>query len=103
MKKLLERLRADGERSKLLASVAGVVLVVIAAMLLPMAFRSERTGEADNRPFFAFPTGSARNGSGSTAGFTPTTADGPSSTTSIAASSTDTTATTDPATKEQRQ
>ena len=45
MKKLLERLRADGERSKLLASVAGVVLVVIAAMLLPMAFRSERTGE----------------------------------------------------------
>ena len=47
MKKLLERLRADGERSKLLFSVIGVVLAVIAAMLLPLAFRSEGAGAPD--------------------------------------------------------
>lgn len=47
MKKLLERLRADGERSKLLFSVVGVVLAVIAAMLLPLAFRSEGAGAPD--------------------------------------------------------
>ena len=47
MKKLLERLRADGERSKLLFSVVGVVLAGIAAMLLPLAFRSEGAGAPD--------------------------------------------------------
>ena len=47
MKKLLERLRADGERSKLLFSAIGVVLAVIAAMLLPLAFRSEGAGAPD--------------------------------------------------------
>ena len=39
MKKLLERLGANSDRTKLLVSVCAVALVVIAAMLLPLAFR----------------------------------------------------------------
>ncbi len=39
MKKLLERLRTD--RAKLLLSVAGVALALLAAMLLPLAFRTD--------------------------------------------------------------
>ena len=46
MKKLLERLRAGGERTQLLLSVAGVAVVVIAAMLLPLAFRASGGGDA---------------------------------------------------------
>ena len=45
MKKLLERLQAGGERTKLLLSIGGVVLVVILAMLLPLAFRAAPAGE----------------------------------------------------------
>ena len=48
MKKLLERLRAGGERTQLLLSVAGVAVVVIAAMLLPLAFRGNGGGDAPN-------------------------------------------------------
>ena len=40
MKKLLERLRADSDRTKLLVSVCAVGCVLIAAMLLPLAFRA---------------------------------------------------------------
>ena len=39
LKKLLARVRTD--RAKLLLSVAGVVLVILAAMLLPLAFRTD--------------------------------------------------------------
>ena len=39
LKKLLERVHTD--RAKLLLSVAGVVLVILAAMLLPLAFRTD--------------------------------------------------------------
>ena len=46
MKKLLERLRAGGERTQLLLSVAGIAVVVIAAMLLPLAFRGNGGGDA---------------------------------------------------------
>ena len=46
MKKLLERLRAGGERTQLLLSVAGVAVVVIAALLLPRAFRASGGGDA---------------------------------------------------------
>jgi hypothetical protein len=46
VKKLLERLRADTERTKLIASVAGVVAVVLLAMLLPLAFRGDPAGAA---------------------------------------------------------
>ena len=45
MKKLLERLHAGGESTKLLISVCAVALTVIAAMLLPLAFRSAPAGE----------------------------------------------------------
>ena len=45
MKKLLERLQAGGERTKLLLSIGAVVLVLIAAMLLPLAFRTAPGGE----------------------------------------------------------
>ena len=48
MKKLLERLRAGGERTQLLLSVAGVAVVVITAMLLPLAFRGSGGGDAPN-------------------------------------------------------
>ena len=40
MKKLLERLRPDSDRKKLIASACAVGLVLIAAMLLPLAFRT---------------------------------------------------------------
>ncbi len=40
MKKLIERLRADSDRTKLLISVCAVGCVIVAAMLLPLAFRS---------------------------------------------------------------
>ena len=46
MKKLLERLQLRSDRTKLLISVCATVLVVIAAMLLPLAFRAE-PGEED--------------------------------------------------------
>ena len=46
LKKLPERLRAGGERTQLLFSVAGVALVLLAAMLLPLAFRGEQGAEA---------------------------------------------------------
>ena len=45
MKKLLERLRADSERTRLFASIALVAVAVITAMLLPLAFRSAPAGE----------------------------------------------------------
>ena len=45
LKKLLERLRAGGERTQMLFSVAGVALVLIAAMLLPLAFRGRQGAE----------------------------------------------------------
>ncbi len=40
MKKLLERLAADSDRMKLFMSLGAVALIVIAAMLLPLAFRT---------------------------------------------------------------
>ena len=45
MKKLLERLNLRSENTKLLVSVGAVALVLIAAMLLPLAFRSEPAAE----------------------------------------------------------
>lgn len=39
MKKLIERLHLDNERTKLLVSIGAVVLVLLVAMLLPLAFR----------------------------------------------------------------
>lgn len=44
-RKILERLRPDSERTKLLVSIGAVALVVIAAMLLPLAFRTAPAGE----------------------------------------------------------
>ena len=46
MKKLLERLHAGGEGAKLLISLCAMALIVIAAMLLPLAFRSAPAGES---------------------------------------------------------
>ena len=50
MKKLLERLRLKSDRAKLLFSFCGTALVLIAAMLLPLGFRTspgaERTASA---------------------------------------------------------
>ena len=40
MKKLLDRLSAGGDNKKLLISICAVAIIVIAAMLLPLAFRS---------------------------------------------------------------
>ena len=40
MKKLLERFAVDSDQKKLLISVSAVALVLIAAMLLPLAFRT---------------------------------------------------------------
>ena len=45
MQKLLERLRLNSDRTKLLVSVCAVALVVVAAILLPLAFRTAPTGE----------------------------------------------------------
>ena len=45
MTKLLERLSSGGERTKLFLSVGAVAAVVIAAMLLPLAFRAAPAGE----------------------------------------------------------
>ncbi len=44
MKKLFDRLTADSDRTKLLISIAAVVLTVVLAMLLPLAFRTEPEG-----------------------------------------------------------
>ena len=41
MKKLLERLRPESDRTKLFVSIGAVVLVLIVAMLLPLAFRTD--------------------------------------------------------------
>ena len=48
MKKLLERLRPESDRTKLFASIGAVVLVLIVAMLLPLAFRTDPA--ADKSP-----------------------------------------------------
>ena len=45
MKKLLERLSAGAERNRLLISVCGAALVVVAAMLIPLGFRASPSGE----------------------------------------------------------
>ena len=45
MKKLLERLSAGTERNRLLISVCGAALVVVAAMLIPLGFRASPSGE----------------------------------------------------------
>ncbi len=45
MKKLLERLSAGAERNRLLISVCGAALVVVAAMLIPLGFRTSPSGE----------------------------------------------------------
>jgi len=45
VKKLIERLHLDSERSKLLISIGAVALVIIAAMLLPLTFRTAPEGE----------------------------------------------------------
>jgi hypothetical protein len=49
-KKLPERLRLNSERAKLLVSIGAVALVVLAAMLLPLAFRAAPGGEAPAAP-----------------------------------------------------
>ena len=41
MKKLIERLQTNSDRTKLLISICAVGLVLVAAMLLPLAFRTE--------------------------------------------------------------
>ena len=48
MKKLLERVNLQSDRAKLLASIGAVALVLIVAMLLPLAFRTSPAG--DERP-----------------------------------------------------
>lgn len=45
MKKLLERLHLNNDRARLLISICAVALVVVAAMLLPLAFRPAPAGE----------------------------------------------------------
>ncbi len=50
MKKLLERLQSHSDRAKLLGSIALVVLVLVAAMLLPLSFRSEPGAEEPPAP-----------------------------------------------------
>jgi len=45
MKKLLERLSADNDRSRQLISICAAALVVIAAMLIPLGFRANPGGE----------------------------------------------------------
>ena len=46
MKKMLERLRPADERAKMLIWIAAVALVVVAAMLIPLAFRAAPAGES---------------------------------------------------------
>ena len=46
MKKLLNRLGAGTERGGMLISICAVALIVLTAMLLPLAFRTS-PGEAD--------------------------------------------------------
>ena len=45
MEKLLERLHLNSERSKLLVWLGAAALVLIAAMLLPLAFRTLPAGD----------------------------------------------------------
>ena len=49
MKKLFERLHLGSERAKLLVSVLAVTLVILAAMLLPLAFRTAPNGAEPKR------------------------------------------------------
>ena len=49
MKKLFERLHLGSERTKLLVSVLAVTLVILAAMLLPLAFRTAPNGAEPKR------------------------------------------------------
>ena len=50
MKKLLERLKLDNDRAKLFMSLGATLLVLIAAMLLPLAFRTAPGGEEAPAP-----------------------------------------------------
>ncbi len=45
MKKLLERFASGGDRAKMYVSICAAALVVVAAMLIPLAFRTNPGGE----------------------------------------------------------